>query len=89
MTHSDALFGLDPLWGSIILLAVTYATLLSERVNRAIVALLAASVAILVGLISQEDAIAGVDFNTIALLESQGFSNTSQSVARSSSEPVR
>ncbi len=36
------LFGLDPLWTSTILLIVTYAAIMSEKLNRAIVALLGA-----------------------------------------------
>jgi Na+/H+ antiporter NhaD/arsenite permease-like protein len=41
---------------------------MTERVNRAIVALLGAGVVILSGVLDQDRAIAGIDFNTIALL---------------------
>src|SRR5882724_5983968 len=41
---------------------------MSERLNRAIVALLGAGLMITLGLLTQEQAIAGVDFNTLALL---------------------
>jgi Na+/H+ antiporter NhaD/arsenite permease-like protein len=61
-------FGWDPFWVSTIILIITYAVIISERVNRAIVALLGAGVMILVGAINQEQAIDGVDFNTLALL---------------------
>ena len=47
---------------------VTYIVLLTERVNRAIVAVLGAGVLVLSGVITQHDAIASVDFNTICLL---------------------
>ena len=41
---------------------------MSEKVNRAIVALVGAGVMILVGVLDQEEAIHGIDFNTIGLL---------------------
>lgn len=62
------LFGLDPLWTSTALLIVTYGAIISEKVNRAIVALLGAGLMIALGLLNQEQAIRGIDFNTLALL---------------------
>ena len=62
------LFGLDPLWTSTALLIATYAAIMSEKLNRAIVALLGAGLMITLGLLTQEQAIEGVDFNTLALL---------------------
>lgn len=62
------IFGLDPLWLSAIILVVTYAILLSEKLNRTVVALLGAGAMIVSGVIDQDQAIAGIDFNTIALL---------------------
>jgi Na+/H+ antiporter NhaD/arsenite permease-like protein len=50
------------------ILAVTYATIMSEKVNRAVVALVGAGVMVLVGVLDQEEAIHGIDFNTIGLL---------------------
>ena len=41
---------------------------MSEKVNRAIVALVGAGVMILVGVLDQEEAIKGIDWNTIGLL---------------------
>ena len=61
-------FGWDPFWVATIILIVTYAVIMSERVNRAIVALLGAGVMILVGALNQEQAVDGIDFNTLALL---------------------
>lgn len=63
-----ALFGLDPLWVSTFLLIATYAAIMSEKLNRAIVALLGAGLMITLGLLNQEQAVAGIDFNTLALL---------------------
>jgi len=65
---SHVYFGLNPMWVSTAILAVTYATIMSEKCNRAIVALLGAGVMIIVGVLDQEEAIHGVDFNTIGLL---------------------
>jgi Na+/H+ antiporter NhaD/arsenite permease-like protein len=65
---SHVYFGLNPMWVSTGILAVTYATIMSERCNRAIVALVGAGVMILIGVLDQEEAIHGIDFNTIGLL---------------------
>ncbi|MCP5419085.1 MAG: ArsB/NhaD family transporter [Gammaproteobacteria bacterium] len=62
------LFGLNPLWLSTILFVLTYVVVMTERVNRAIVALLAAGLMIISGVLSQEEALHGVDFNTLGLL---------------------
>ncbi len=62
------LFGLDPLWVSTALLIATYAAIMSEKLNRAIVALLGGGLMITLGLLNQEEAVAGIDFNTLALL---------------------
>lgn len=51
----------------IIFLAV-YAILILDKLNRAIVSLLGASLVILLGVLDQEKAVAGIDFNTIGLL---------------------
>ncbi len=61
-------FGLDPLWVSTIILIATYAILMTEKMNRTIIALLGAGLVIVSGVITQDQAIAGIDFNTIALL---------------------
>jgi Na+/H+ antiporter NhaD/arsenite permease-like protein len=61
-------FGLNAMWVSTCILAITYATIMSEKVNRAIVALVGAGVMIIVGVLDQEEAIHGIDWNTIGLL---------------------
>ena len=61
-------FGLSPLWLATSILVLTYAVIISERFNRAIVALLGAALAIGTGVLTQEQAIHGIDFNTIGLL---------------------
>ncbi len=65
---SHVYFGLNAMWVSTCVLAITYATIMSEKVNRAIVALLGAAVMIIVGVLDQDEAIKGIDWNTIGLL---------------------
>src|SRR4026207_1602005 len=65
---SHVYFGLNAMWVSTALLAITYATIMSEKINRSIVALVGAGVMVLVGVLDQEEAIKGVDWNTIGLL---------------------
>src|SRR6187397_1898351 len=65
---SHIYFGLNAMWVSTCILAITYAVIMSEKVNRAIVALVGAGVMILVGVLDQEEALKGVDWNTIGLL---------------------
>ncbi|MGB5438139.1 MAG: SLC13 family permease, partial [Gammaproteobacteria bacterium] len=62
------IFGWNPLWVASILFVVTYAVIVSEKVNRAIVSLLGAGLMIMLGVINQETAISGIDFNTLGLL---------------------
>ncbi len=61
-------FGLDPIWVSVTVLAVTYAFIIAGRHNRAVVALIGAVVLILVGALDQGEAIKGIDWDTIGLL---------------------
>ncbi len=64
----SVLFGLDPLWLATAVLILTYAMIISEKLNRAIIALVGAIIMIIAGVLSQERAVAGIDFNTIGLL---------------------
>ncbi len=64
----DVLFGLSPIWVSTIVLAATYAALIQDRINRAIVALIGIAVMIFSGVLTQAEAMRGVDVNTIGLL---------------------
>src|SRR5262245_36181522 len=61
-------FGLDPMMVSTIILCVTYGIIIWDKLNRAIVALLGASVMVLVGALDQSEALKGIDWNTIGLL---------------------
>ena len=49
-------------------LVATYAGVMSEKLNRSIVALLGALLMIVLGILTQKQAIDGIDFNTIGLL---------------------
>lgn len=50
------------------LFVLTYAIIISEKVHRTIIALAGAMLMILLGVLTQEQAILGIDFNTIGLL---------------------
>jgi Na+/H+ antiporter NhaD/arsenite permease-like protein len=62
------LFGLSPFWLAIAIFLLSYVLIMAERINRSIVALLGAGLMVVSGLLSQDEAIRGIDFNTIALL---------------------
>ncbi|MDQ7000697.1 MAG: ArsB/NhaD family transporter [Mariprofundus sp.] len=66
VTH--AMFGLDPTWVAVSILLVVYGIIMAEKFNRAVLSLLGAGLMILCGVLTQEQAVAGVDFNTIGLL---------------------
>ena len=61
-------FGLDPMAVSTVVLLVTYAVIIWDKLNRAIVALLGASVMVIIGALDQVEALKGIDWNTIGLL---------------------
>jgi Na+/H+ antiporter NhaD/arsenite permease-like protein len=61
-------FGLDALIVSTVILCVTYAVIIWDKLNRAIVALLGASVMVFIGALDQNEALKGIDWNTIGLL---------------------
>ncbi|MFN8060283.1 MAG: ArsB/NhaD family transporter [Vicinamibacterales bacterium] len=63
-----AVLGWDPIWVSTAVLAFTYALIVAERLNRALLALLGAGLMIQLGVLNQAEAVKGIDFNTIALL---------------------
>src|SRR5437870_12137552 len=53
---------------STIILCITYAVIIWDKLNRAIVALLGASVMVVIGALDQNEALKGIDWNTIGLL---------------------
>jgi Na+/H+ antiporter NhaD/arsenite permease-like protein len=65
---TTVIFGWSPLWLATTLFVVTYLVIMSDRLNRAIVALLGAGLLILSGVLNQHEAMRAVDFNTLGLL---------------------
>ncbi len=65
---ATSLFGMSAMWVAIVLFVVTYLVIMSEKVNRAIIALLGAGALILLRIVGQEEAMHAVDFNTLGLL---------------------
>lgn len=53
---------------AIAIFVVTYAIIISEKIHRTVIALAGAALMILLGVLNQERAIEGVDFNTLGLL---------------------
>ncbi len=62
------IWGMDAKVLATVIVIIAYVILFTEKVNRAIVALLAASVMIFSGILTQTTALKGIDFNTLALL---------------------
>ena len=50
------------------ILIATYALIVSERINRAVIALIGAGAVIILGVLDQAEAIRAIDFNTLGLL---------------------
>jgi len=65
---TQVIFGLSPLLVSLAIFVLTYAVIVTEKINRSIVALIGAGVMIFSGVLHQTEAFSGIDFNTIALL---------------------
>ncbi len=65
---ASAIFGWSPLWLATTLFVGTYLVIMSDKLNRAIVALLGAGLLILSGVLGQHEAMGAVDFNTLGLL---------------------
>jgi Na+/H+ antiporter NhaD/arsenite permease-like protein len=65
---SVSILGLTPLALSLAVFVLTYAAIISERINRSIVALLGAGLMVFSGVINQSEAFRGIDLNTISLL---------------------
>jgi len=67
-TVSNVIFGLDPTWVAVTILLLVYGVIMAEKFNRAVLSLLGAGLMILCGVLNQQQAVAGIDFNTIGLL---------------------
>ncbi|MBI2312412.1 MAG: ArsB/NhaD family transporter [Betaproteobacteria bacterium] len=62
------IFGLNAAAVASVVFVSVYALIITEKINRAILALLGAGLLILMGVLNQEAALKGVDFNTLGLL---------------------
>ncbi|OIO70048.1 MAG: hypothetical protein CO186_02570 [Zetaproteobacteria bacterium CG_4_9_14_3_um_filter_49_83] len=65
---SHVIFGWDPTWVAVTVLLLIYGIIMLEKFNRAVLSLLGAGLMIFCGVITQKQAMAGIDFNTIGLL---------------------
>src|SRR6266702_7794104 len=63
-----ALLGADPFWVAMVVFVLTYLLVIADRINRSIIAMLGAGAMVVSGVLTQDEAIRGIDFNTIALL---------------------
>lgn len=68
LTAQQIILGIDPVWYAGSLFVLTYLLIMTERLNRAVVAIGAACLMIIGGVLTQEAAFNGVDFNTLGLL---------------------
>jgi Na+/H+ antiporter NhaD/arsenite permease-like protein len=68
MEESHVIFGWSASALASVIFVAVYALIIAEKINRAILALLGACLLIFCGVLNQEAAIRGVDFNTIGLL---------------------
>jgi len=55
-------------WITLVVFVVTYAIIISEKVHRTVIAMAGAGLLVLLGIVTQEKAIEGIDFNTLGLL---------------------
>lgn len=67
-TAPHILLGLSPVIVSLTVFVLTYFVIVTERINRAVVALLGAGLMIFTGVLNQTEAFAALDLNTIGLL---------------------
>jgi len=67
-TAAQVIFGLSPLLVSLVIFVFTYVVIVTERINRSVVALLGAGLMIFSGVLNQAEAFHGIDLNTISLL---------------------
>ncbi|MFA7276516.1 MAG: ArsB/NhaD family transporter [Pseudobdellovibrionaceae bacterium] len=64
----DLIFGIPASYISLAIMGMVYAVLIAEKMNQAVIALVASSLTIMVGLLDQEQAINAIDFDTLFLL---------------------
>ncbi|MFA7244825.1 MAG: ArsB/NhaD family transporter [Candidatus Magasanikbacteria bacterium] len=55
-------------WITLVVFITTYAIIISEKIHRTVIAMAGAGLMVLLGIVTQEKAIEGIDFNTLGLL---------------------
>ena len=68
MNDLDLILGFSHQTIALVTMGICYLLLFTEKLNRAVVTLMLAAVLVLLGIISQKNAIGAIDFNTISLL---------------------
>lgn len=68
MSVPNLIWGIDAKLVAIIIVSLSYLIIFTEKVNRAVIALLGAAAMIISGVLTQKTALEGIDFNTLALL---------------------
>lgn len=66
--HETAIFGWNSQLVASSILIIVYLILFSEKMNRAIIALIGAAIMVFAGVLTQDHALSGIDFNTLILL---------------------
>lgn len=64
----EVIFGWSPVIVATTILVLTYAFIITDRINSAVIALLGAGLMVFLGVLNQDLAVEGIDFNTIFLL---------------------
>ncbi len=65
----ETIMGFDgPMFVATAIICICYIFIISEKINRAVIALIGAGLMIILGVLNQELAVSGIDFNTIFLL---------------------
>ncbi|MBK7584710.1 MAG: ArsB/NhaD family transporter [Myxococcales bacterium] len=65
---SHVLFGMSSFWVAVVLFVAVYVAIMTEKLNRAVLALVGGGLLVLTGVLNQEEAVKAVDFNTLGLL---------------------
>lgn len=62
------LFGMNPTLVAVTIMTMCYLVIFTEQLNRAVIALFCGGLMVILGVLSQAEAIRAIDFNTLALL---------------------
>ena len=68
MQTSDFIFGISSQTIALVVMGICYLLLFTEKLNRAIITIMLGAILVMLNVISQEQALKAIDFNTISLL---------------------